>query len=199
MYMESEGAANFRWAHAGDARTIAELFAESSGGVAEYVWTQIDADADPLDTGEVRYKRTGTEFSYENCVLAEVDGQVAGMMVSFPMPGHADTANDNHDADVDPVLRPYDELEVPGSYYICGIAMFPEFRGMGLGTRFLEFAKSRAAAERCGTLSLIVFEENTGAKRLYERQGYTVVDRRAVVPHPCIRYTGDALLMTAPA
>jgi ribosomal protein S18 acetylase RimI-like enzyme len=44
-------------------------------------------------------------------------------------------------------------------------------------------------------LSLIVFEQNTGARRLYERYGYVEKRRHAVVPHPLIHYTGDALLM----
>ena len=40
-----------------------------------------------------------------------------------------------------------------------------------------------------------VFEQNAGAKRLYERAGYNEKLRHAVVPHPLIHYTGDALLM----
>lgn len=46
-------------------------------------------------------------------------------------------------------------------------------------------------------MSLIVFEQNTEAKRLYERHGFREVTRRPVVPHQLIRYTGDALLMVA--
>lgn len=43
----------------------------------------------------------------------------------------------------------------------------------------------------------MVFEQNAGAKRLYERHGFREVARRPVVPHESIRYTGDALLMVA--
>ena len=46
-------------------------------------------------------------------------------------------------------------------------------------------------------LSLIVFEQNAGAKRLYERHGFREVDRRPAVPHELIYYRGDALLMVA--
>jgi ribosomal protein S18 acetylase RimI-like enzyme len=44
-------------------------------------------------------------------------------------------------------------------------------------------------------LSLIVFEQNIEAKRLYERAGFVGKLRCPVVPHPLIHYTGDALLM----
>jgi ribosomal protein S18 acetylase RimI-like enzyme len=47
-------------------------------------------------------------------------------------------------------------------------------------------------------LSLLVFEQNTGAVKLYEREGFHEVDRAAVVPHPLIYHTGDVILMTAP-
>ncbi len=61
-----------------------------------------------------------------------------------------------------------------------------------------EAARERARALGCRELSLICFAANAGARRLYERQGFTVVDRRDIVPHPMIHATGEALLMTAP-
>jgi ribosomal protein S18 acetylase RimI-like enzyme len=44
-------------------------------------------------------------------------------------------------------------------------------------------------------LSLIVFEQNSGPKALYERLGYVETGRAEVVPHPLIHRRGDALLM----
>ena len=96
------------------------------------------------------------------------------------------------------MLRPYAELEAPGSLYISGIAVAPDWRGQGLGTRLLAAARERARRLRCRALSLICFARNAGARRLYERLGFTVIDRREIVPHPMIHGTGEALLMTAP-
>ena len=56
-------------------------------------------------------------------------------------------------------------------------------------------AERSARASGFSKLSLIVFEQNVDAKRLYERAGYHEKLRHAVVPHPLIHYTGDALLM----
>jgi ribosomal protein S18 acetylase RimI-like enzyme len=47
----------------------------------------------------------------------------------------------------------------------------------------------------CRNASLIVFEQNGGAARLYRRLGYVETQRERVVPHPLIHHTGDALLM----
>ena len=132
-------------------------------------------------------------FSYKNCVVAEKGGEVVGFLVAFPMEPDAGEPEE----DVDPVLAPYGELERPGSYYVCGMAVFPEHRGQGLGTRMLKLARQQARERGFEELSLIVFEQNAGAKRLYERHGYGEVDRRTVVPHELIHRTGDALLMVA--
>ena len=88
-------------------------------------------------------------------------------------------------------------MEVSGSYYVSAMAVFPEYRGKGLGTRILEIAKEEARDHGCQEVSLLVFGHNEGAIHLYERNGFGVIDRAPVVPHESIRYTGEVLLMTA--
>lgn len=77
------------------------------------------------------------------------------------------------------ILRPYAELEEPGSLYLAGLAI-----------------EARCRGARLGRGSTICFAMNTGAYRLYERRGYVATDRRALVPHPTLRYAaGDAVLL----
>jgi GNAT superfamily N-acetyltransferase len=183
-----------------ESRTIAELFEISSDGVVNYVWSTLQADYPGLpllEIGRLRYQREGTAFSYQNCVMAENQGRVLGMMHTFPIEPRGDTHPDPQP--VDPVLKPYAELEAPGTLYIAGIAVVPDARGQGIGTRFLEAARARTRGLGLRELSLLCFAGNTGARRLYERAGFVVVDWRPVVPHPMIRHTGDVLLMQAPA
>ena len=188
----------FRPARRDDCARIAELYSISSDGVADYIWRKLAGPGeDPLEVGARRYAREDTAFSYKNCVVAEKGGEVVGMLVAFPMEPAEPDASGEPEEEVDPVLRPYGELQRPGSYYVCGMALFPEHRGRGLGARMLEIARQQARERGFEELSLIVFEQNAGAKRLYERHGYKEVDRRTVVPHELIRHTGDALLMVA--
>jgi ribosomal protein S18 acetylase RimI-like enzyme len=187
----------FRSARKEDCRAIAELYRISSDGVADYIWQGLaEPGEEHIQVGERRYAREDTVFSYINCTVAERRGEVTGMLVAFPVEV-PDSDVDDPDEEVDPVLKPYSELERPGSFYICGMALFPEYRGQGLGTRMLELARQQACQRGLDELSLIVFEQNAGAKRLYERYGFREVDRRPVVPHELIHYTGDALLMVA--
>ena len=185
----------FRPATRADARVIAELFQISSEGVADYVWSKIDdpeyADLDLVERGEKRYSREDVDFSYQNCDVAEIDGEPVGMLHAYVMGDDVGNVPD----DMDPVLRPYAELEEPKSLYIPGLALFDDYRGSGVGTRLLDFAYKRARAEGMKKISLICFEENEGACRLYQREGFKERARRAVVPHPLIQHGGDAILM----
>lgn len=183
----------FRPARRDESRTIARLFSMASDGVADYVWTKYARPGeDILDAGVRRYSGESSLFSYRNCVIAESGGKIAGMMAAFSMHRPDDPGASG---ETDPVLAPYSRLEQYNSYYISGMALFPEHRGMGIGTKFLEIAEERAARYNLPQLSLIVFEENEGAVRLYERRGFYEIMREPVVPHPLIKYSGQALLM----
>lgn len=173
-----------------ECRRIAELYRLSSGGVADYVWSRLAGPGeDLLDVGRRRYEREGTPFSYENCKMVDVEGSAAGMLVAFPM------RVDAQRVETDPVLKPYSMLEEERTYYICGMAVDGAYRRMGIGTALMADAETACRRLHLRALSLIVFEQNIEAKRLYERCGYAEKVRCPVVAHPLIRYTGDALLM----
>ncbi len=180
----------YRHARQDDSRCIAELFQYSSDGVADYVWNTMAGRESLLDVGTARYRRENTEFSYQKCVVAERRGRVVGMVHAYPVIEAGGAVDD-------PVLRPYAELEAPGSLYLSGMALKPAFRNGGLGAGFFALARERARRQGLERLSALVFESNAGSLRLCRRQGFVVVDARPVVPHPLIRRQGQILLLTA--
>jgi len=189
----AETRARFRPATRADARDIALFYRMASEGVSDYVWSLLaEPGEDLLEVGARRYERENTDFSYENCEIAEFDGKVAGMLFGFRM----DPPEPDAEPMDDPVLKPYAELELPNSFYIAGIAIQPELRSTGIGSALLARAHRQARADGYKQASLIAFERNVDAVRLYERLGYRIIDRRPLVPHPLIHYKdGDALLM----
>lgn len=184
----------YRMARKAEADVVARLFLIASDGVAEYVWTQFADDypgLSPIEIGERRFAREGVAFSYENAIVAECDGAVIGAAVSYAMEEDPDAEPMS-----DPVLRPVAELEYYGSLYLAGLAMFEDWRGQGLGTELLHRAAARAREMGLPRLSLIVFERNEDAHRLYLREDFHETDRRPIVPHPLIHFAdGDAILM----
>ena len=179
-----------------DAAEIARLFLISSDGLARYIWGRLAAPGEALaDVGARRYARTGTAFSFENCLLATVDGAVVGMAHAFPMSPRL-----AGESEEDPVLAPYWALEDSGSLYLSGLAIDEGHRGRGIGGALMDHVERLALYAGCLRVSLICFERNEGAMRFYRRRGYRETARRPLVPHPTLRYAeGDAVLLVRDA
>ena len=184
-------AVEFRPARRTDARDIARLFQISSEGASDYIWSQLAEPGEALlDVGERRYARDDVDFSWQNCLIAEADGRVVGMMHSYVTREDPDPT-----PPTDPVLAPYADMEVADTLYISSLALHEGWRNQGLGVQFLQHAQARAEQLALKGLSLIDYAANTGARRFYERHGFGIVKTCRVVPHPMIRVTGEAYLM----
>jgi ribosomal protein S18 acetylase RimI-like enzyme len=62
--------------------------------------------------------------------------------------------------------------------------LFEKYRSYGIGSQLLAMAEQQAKDQAIDKLSLIVFEQNIGARKLYETMGYQEVARETVYP-PC--------------
>jgi len=183
-------AINYRSAHRSDARRIAELYSIASDGVSDYIWSKkLQPGDDLLGIGQQRYERRNTPFSFENCLVAQSGEKVVAVLLSYEMKA------DNDYVVEDPVLKPFWLLEEPKSLYIAGVAVDPHWRQQGIATELMTMAENKCRQMNLQKMSLIVFEANTIAYEFYLRRGFTELMRKAVVPHPLIKFSGDALLL----
>jgi ribosomal protein S18 acetylase RimI-like enzyme len=67
----------------------------------------------------------------------------------------------------------------PRRIHVVDLALMPEARGQGIGTRLLGAVLDEAAASGC-CVSLCVEVHNGGAARLYERLGFQEVEERGI-------------------
>ena len=185
-----------RKANRSDVNDIAKLALIAGEGIPAWFWKQSAAEAQNVeDAGAAKLLSETDNFSYRNVHVAVIDGKVAGMILAYRLPD----VDDAEDLDELPeFIRPLVELEqcVPGSLYINMIATFPQYRNMSIGTKLMGIVDRLANDAACSISSLEVFEQNTGALRLYQRLGYEVADKRRVVPHECHPYDGELLLLT---
>lgn len=187
--------ATIRKATREDSPALARLMNVAGEGIPAYLWSRMAGPGEnSMTLGAQRVARTEGSFSYTNAYVAEVHEIIAGMLLSYrlPDPYEAGPLDDYPD-----VVRPLIELEalVPGAWYINAIACLAAFRGQGIGSRLMWLAETLARAAGADRIALIVAEENAGAKRLYQRLGYTSVSRRAMLPFPGCPHRGDWLLM----
>ena len=160
---------------------MAELVNIAGEGLPLYLWSKI---AGPNETAwDVGYERASREsggFAFGNTILRQVDDRVAACLVGYALP-NAPQANDR--GDVADILVPLLELEdmALGTWYVNVLATYPEFRGSGYGTELLQVADRLGRQADCEAMSIIVSDANHGARKLYERQGYTRSGSRPMV------------------
>jgi ribosomal protein S18 acetylase RimI-like enzyme len=135
---------------------------------------------DPWEIGRQRAARDTGGFSYRNSVVAEVDAKVVGALVGYPVADEPEPV----DPDITPrMFVPLRELEnlAPGTWYVNSVAVFPDARGLGVGSRLMRWAEQKAAELGLRGPSLIVSDTNVGARRLYEHLAYEEVAARPMV------------------
>lgn len=184
-----------RPAHVGDAAHLARLIDTAGEGIPNWLWRQsAEPGQSPLAFGVERALTRSGGFSHKNAIMAEVFGEVVGMVLSYPI-----LKAPTEDPETLPApIAPFIELEKhsAGTWYVNALAVSPGYRGIGIGTTLMDEAESAARQAGYDHLSIQVYEQNIGAVRLYERLGFIVTQRARVRRHPCQPYyTGDVLLL----
>ena len=163
-----------------DATVLAELVNHAGEGMPLYLWGQMAEPGEAAwDVGRRRASREEGSFSYRNATIIEQDSQCAGCLIGYEIPNNPDPIPD----DLPTMFVPLQELEnlAPNTWYINVLAVRPQFRRLGLGTKLLGLADETAEALGKPGLSVIVSDANSVARRLYERCGYRESGTRPMV------------------
>ncbi len=163
-----------------DAPVLAELVNYAGEGMPLYLWSKMAEPGESAwDVGRRRAARAEGSFSYRNAIMIEHAGECAGCLIGYAIPDDPVPIGD----DMPAMFRALQELEnlAPGTWYVNVLAVRPQFRGLGLGTRLLAFADETGRALGKRGMSVIVADANAGARRLYERCGYREAATRPMV------------------
>jgi ribosomal protein S18 acetylase RimI-like enzyme len=170
----------FRRATIDDAPVLAELVNDAGEGLPLYLWGKMAGPGDTAwDVGRRRAARDEGSFSYRNATIIEREGQCAGCLIGYEISDDPAPIAD----DMPAMFVPLQALEnlAPGTCYVNVLAVRPSFRGQGLGTKLLGVAEETARSLAKRGLSVIVADANIGARRLYDRCGYSETATRAMV------------------
>jgi ribosomal protein S18 acetylase RimI-like enzyme len=164
-----------------DAAALAQLVNMAGEGLPFYLWSKMtQAGEDPWSVGASRARREEGSFSYRNAAVVESAGLVAACLIGYPLPDEPEAI----DANMPAMFVPMQQLEnlAPGTWYVNVLASYPQYRNQGLGIALLKHAETLADASGAKRdLSVIVADNNAGARRLYERMGYRQVADRPMV------------------
>lgn len=113
-------------------------------------------------------------YSWRNTIIAEVNGQRAGMLTAYD-------GRYYHDMRIRTMrlVKQYLGVEFPGmedeavagEYYLDSLAVMPEFRGRGIGRKLLQKGIENGQA-LCLDVTLAVDPINDRAKKLYQSLGF---------------------------
>jgi len=181
-----------------DATHLAALVDIAGEGLATYFWGQMaGVGQSPFEIGRIRARRDEGAFTWRNAHIAEVDGDIAGALIGYRI---ADDAAEEDLSETPDILKPLAELEglAPGHWYVNVLAVFPEYRGKGIGKLLLNRADEIGRRDAPAGMAIIVAGENEGAVRLYRKVGYRIVAQRPMVSFPGNKRRGDWVLLTKP-
>lgn len=179
--MTNELPAGYRPANENDAAEMAELVNMAGEGMPLYLWSNMaSGDQSPWEVGRERARRESGGFSFRNSTVREEAGKAVALLVGYPLDDDPEAIDYSG---MPPMFVPLQQLEdlAPATWYINVLAAYPEQRGRGFGSELLAIAEAKAIASGKRGLSLVVSDSNTGARRLYERQGYREAAQRPMV------------------
>jgi ribosomal protein S18 acetylase RimI-like enzyme len=135
------------------------------------------------------FRRRSNLFSHEHTFFAESGGSPAGMLLCY---SHAAKRSEAAPTALllfskmkletimkFPVLAGYYrvmDIVRKGDFYLNNLAVFPEFRGAGIGAKLMAAPEPRAKAAGAVRLTLEAEKENTAAIRLYQRLGFSTYE-----------------------
>jgi ribosomal protein S18 acetylase RimI-like enzyme len=185
----------FRPGRIDDAALLCELVNYAGEGLPLYLWGKsATPEMDAWAVGRNRAARETGAFSYRNAAMIEDDGAAVGGLIGYAIPDEVEPIPD----DMPPMFRPMQELEnlAPGSWYVNVLAVVPTHRDRGLGGKLLELAERIAREAGHKAMSIIVSDANAGARRLYQRNGYSEIATRPMVKEDWVNDGENWVLLT---
>ncbi len=184
----------FRPASPADAYALAELSIMAGDGLYEFLLEEL-APTEMLAGLISRTVKQGTGgFSWRQCLVADNQG-VIGMINAFPAAWLRDEERDILPHDRVQILDPIDQVQDWESFLVNSVAVRPQYRRRGVGTRLMEMAIEQARAGGFARLSANVWADNVAARALFRRQGFDSQTQVEVAPHPALAHAGGSLLM----
>ena len=126
-----------------------------------------------------------SQYSYRNVFVAEINGNAVGAVVAYdgaelyPLRKATLDIIYKHTAKE---LQIADETDA-SEFYLDSLAVFPEYRGRGIGAKLIHAVKERAFNEYNKNLGLLVDFENPDAERLYQSVGFERADVKDFLGH----------------
>ncbi len=128
------------------------------------------------------FQETNTQYSYENCQIAEYGGKSAGMILTYDgkelqslRQPFLDYLKMHFNTQFDAIE---DETQ-EGELYIDCLAVLPDFRGKSIGSALIDAAIEKSKQLHLPATGLLVSVYNEKALNLYQKIGFAKKESKA--------------------
>jgi ribosomal protein S18 acetylase RimI-like enzyme len=172
-----------RMAVGSDMQCLVELVNISCGQEPELSWEFSDTPGHAGTGSALRAIRKAKAFCRSNTIVVEIDGNVAGAALCYPL---SDAGETRALAGLCANVRPFNPIEPrpEASFYVSTIAVYPKFQNLGLGALLLQAVEARARQAHCRCLVMEVSPDNDGALRFYARHGFWIWPNAPAIKDP---------------
>lgn len=203
---------NLRPATRSDAPTLAKISLLAAGGTFELLLKGLKWRVTPEMVLTTLCEAENTEYSYHYYQLVEVDKKIAGGVNYVSVEDRYQLA-----PNINPIvqekfkfgilqlflflrrarhLRGMNEIRAPkNSLHINDIAVFPEYQGLGLGKRLVQFVIDNAKQRGFEYVSLYVWADNNNAIEFYKKMGFEISKTAQVRRHRFLPHDGSHLML----
>jgi len=189
----------YREANIEDCFKIAEGVDLASGGIVEFLFHDLLKNQTPTQVMADAFRDGVGPDSYKNAIIAEYQGNIIGVVYSYPAAFHgiSDETRQFFPSDRLHHLAEFYHSRVENSLFLDSIYVDEKFRGQGVGSQLIALTKRKAKEQGYKQLSLMVMSDNVVARSTYERHGFYIVKHIELQPHRLIPNQGGIYLLVS--
>lgn len=124
---------------------------------------------------EYFFQKPLNQYSYENSLVYEEDGKIAGSIITYDgalLPKYREPFLKYISQHYDVKDLIIENETLIGELYIDTLSVYPEYQGKGIGKKLLAATQVKARDEGHKKIGLLVDFQNPNAKKLYSALGF---------------------------
>ena len=172
IYTISDEALIIREGRLEDCAVLAELINDSAEGAIDYLFSDSEW---PIE-GMGKLLEQEVYYSYANTIVAEINGAVAGMVLSFPSDGLAisEQMRNYYNKEKLQYIRYFVDNKIENCWHLDALCVRKKYRNLGIGAKLVNAVKAKAQQLNFSLVEIFVFASNKDAIRFYERHSFVL-------------------------
>ena len=136
-------------------------------------------------------------LNFRNCAVAveERSGEIVGAINMWPTDKYVQLDSSILDSERWRYLKPVTSQLIADSMFINALAVAEKWRRQGIASGLLGVAVGYCTERQIDSLSLQVWSDNIDAQKFYRKQGFAVISRQELPPHPQLPGKTCSILM----